>query len=114
MTNREFMEAIQSVKQMTHKQRRNLASLLSKRDPPARAKREPEACPRCGDEHVVGWGSTRGRRRWECRGCERTFGELTNTPLSGLWYEKMWPEFLEALKDGAVLPQISERCGITV
>lgn len=41
-------------------------------------------CPRCGDGHTVRNGTVRGRQRWLCRACRRTFGPTTGTPLAGL------------------------------
>jgi transposase-like protein len=32
----------------------------------------------------VGNGTTKGKRRWLCRACGRTFGVTTGTPLAGL------------------------------
>ena len=44
-------------------------------------------CPRCGSSHTVSNGLKDGRRRWRCRGCSRTFGATTGTPLWGLQTE---------------------------
>ena len=38
-------------------------------------------CPRCGHDRTVRTGRTRGRQRWRCAGCDRTFGPTTGTPL---------------------------------
>ncbi|MGH2588356.1 MAG: transposase [Dehalococcoidia bacterium] len=38
-------------------------------------------CPRCGHSRTVRTGRTRGRQRWLCAGCGRTFGPTTGTPL---------------------------------
>ena len=43
------------------------------------------ACPRCGGHAICRWGSDRrGRPRWCCRGCARTFCGSTGTVLAGL------------------------------
>jgi transposase-like protein len=39
------------------------------------------ACPRCRGTHCVRNGSSRGRRRWQCRECGRSFAETVGTPL---------------------------------
>jgi transposase-like protein len=39
------------------------------------------ACPRCQGTHCTRNGSSRGRRRWECQDCGRTFAETVGTPL---------------------------------
>lgn len=49
-----------------------------------RAGREAPACRHCGCAQTAGHGSTRGKRRWRCRGCGRSFGVTTGTPLAGL------------------------------
>ena len=43
------------------------------------------ACPRCGGHAICRWGSDRrGRPRWCCRGCARTFCASTGTVIAGL------------------------------
>jgi transposase-like protein len=37
--------------------------------------------PRCGSESTVRTGHTRGRQRWRCAGCRRTFGATTGTAM---------------------------------
>ena len=44
-------------------------------------------CPRCGSSQTVKAGHKDGRQRWQCRGCGRTFGATTGTPLWGLQTE---------------------------
>ena len=39
-----------------------------------------EACPRCGDTHIIKYGlDSSGLRRWLCTGCGRTFNPTTGT-----------------------------------
>ena len=42
------------------------------------------ACRHCGSAETQGHGSTRGKRRWRCRTCGRSFGVTTGTPLAKL------------------------------
>ena len=42
------------------------------------------ACRHCGSAETRGHGSTRGKRRWQCRTCGRSFGVTTGTPLAKL------------------------------
>ena len=41
------------------------------------------ACPNpaCEQPHVIRNGSSGGRRRYHCRGCDRFFGETAGTPM---------------------------------
>jgi transposase-like protein len=38
-------------------------------------------CPRCGSAATVRTGHTRGRQRWRCADCRRTFGPTTGTAM---------------------------------
>lgn len=38
-------------------------------------------CPRCGAAATVRTGHTRGRQRWRCAACQRTFGSTTGTAV---------------------------------
>ena len=40
--------------------------------------------PECSQPHVIRNGSSKGRRRYQCRGCGRFFGETEGTPMYGL------------------------------
>lgn len=45
------------------------------------ADRATPPCPRCGHEPTVRTGHTRGRQRWRCAGCGRSFGPTTGTAV---------------------------------
>src|SRR3712207_6199937 len=45
------------------------------------ADRTHRPCPRCGSDATVRTGHTRGRQRWRCAGCRRTFGATTGTAM---------------------------------
>src|SRR4051812_42233795 len=42
------------------------------------------ACPRCGVAGAYRNGRMRGRQRWVCAACRRSFGATTGTPLHRL------------------------------
>ncbi len=52
------------------------------------------ACPHCPSRRVQKWGRFRGRQRYRCRDCERTFSTFTHTALSYLKRVELWPRFL--------------------
>ena len=45
------------------------------------ADRANPPCPRCGHAPTVRTGHTRGRQRWRCAGCGRSFGPTTGTAV---------------------------------
>lgn len=42
------------------------------------------SCPRCRRRGTVANGHTRGRPRWRCPGCQRSFGPTTGTVMARL------------------------------
>ena len=75
---------------------------------------EDRRCPRCGTTGAVSNGTARGLKRYRCKGCGKTFGALTGTPLSGLHRKEMWLTFGECLSDGDTVKTSAEQCGIAV
>ena len=73
---------------------------------------EDRRCPRCGTTGAVSNGTARGLKRYRCKGCGKTFGALTGTPLSGLHRKEMWLTFGECLSDGDTVKTSAERCGV--
>ena len=60
-------------------------------------------CPHCDSRDVVHWGKASALLRYCCKGCQRTFNALTNTPLAGLRMKDKWPAQAEAMIDGVSL-----------
>ncbi|HEX7118656.1 MAG TPA: hypothetical protein VF212_07715 [Longimicrobiales bacterium] len=54
-------------------------------------------CPRCGAGEIQRWGQFKGRRRYRCRACDRTFSDLTGTPLAYLKRLDGWAPFCACL-----------------
>lgn len=75
---------------------------------------EDRCCPHCGASGAVANGKARGMQRYLCRACNRTFGALTGTRLSGLHRKEMWLTFGECLADGDTVKTSAERCGVAV
>src|SRR5208282_2803170 len=59
-------------------------------------------CPHCDSLDVVHWGKASALPRYRCKGCQRTFNALTNTPLAGLRMKDKWPAQAKA----------AERCDV--
>lgn len=46
--------------------------------------RDGHVCPHCGSKKVVKNGRYRDRQWYWCRDCDKTFNDLTNSPLNGV------------------------------
>ena len=53
-------------------------------------------------------------RRYQCKGCKKTFNAATGTPLSGLHRKDKWLSFGTCLADGLTVRASAERCGLAV
>jgi transposase len=38
---------------------------------------KPAQCPRCQYKDVIGYGSVKGKQRWQCKGCQYRFTRLS-------------------------------------
>jgi transposase-like protein len=48
-------------------------------------------CPRCGASGCIRWGHGRGRQRYRCPACRRTFNDLTGTAAAFVKKLTLWP-----------------------
>ena len=60
-------------------------------------------CIHCGSEHIVHNGKFRGRQRFKCKVCKRTFNTLSDTPLARTRHLDKWLDFANCLENGLSL-----------
>ncbi len=75
---------------------------------------EDRQCPHCGTPGAISRGKARGLRRYQYKGCRKTFNAATGTPLSGLHRKDKWLAFGACLADGLTVRASAERCGLAV
>jgi len=71
-------------------------------------------CPHCGRPGAVSRGKARGLRRYQCKGCKKTFNAATGTPLAGLHRKDKWLTFGSCVADGLTIRASAERCKLAV
>lgn len=52
-------------------------------------------CPHCQNDDIYGHGTYKGRRRYKCKQCNRTFNDFTGTAISGIKKVDKFQEYLE-------------------
>lgn len=77
-------------------------------------KKESMHCPHCQSPQVVRFGKYRNRQRYRCKECDRTFNELTNTPLHWIHFPLSFMKFLECMIKGYSLHRAALSVGIKV
>ena len=71
-------------------------------------------CVHCGSVKVKRNGKYRGRQRYFCRDCSKSFNDLTNTPISGSRYLGKWAKYFRLMIEGYSLPKIAEELKIHI
>jgi transposase-like protein len=71
-------------------------------------------CLYCDCSEVVKNGKHKEAQRYKCKACERTFTDLSATPLSGSRYKDKWPGYLKCMIDGKSIRKCSEILEISV
>ncbi|RKD23059.1 hypothetical protein BEP19_12600 [Ammoniphilus oxalaticus] len=69
-------------------------------------------CPNCKSNHVIGHGQYRERKRYKCKSCNRTFNDLTSTPLHYTHHPYKFVEFLFCMIRGYSLHNCAVCAGI--
>ena len=107
MDSKGFQEWLSAADALTRPQVREALAVLSGRPEGEASKAaielavdEARRCPHCAAEGAVSRGMARGLRRYQCKGCGRTFNALTGTPLSGLHHKERWLSFGASLAEG--------------
>ena len=113
-----FQRYLRAVGSMTSAQRHDLKVAIEWRDKKDLGAEvvslvgTPTACPHCHHPEIRPWGHAAGLPRFRCRGCQRTFNALTNTPLAGLHHKDRWMFFLDKFNEGESVRKAAWRCGI--
>jgi transposase-like protein len=71
------------------------------------------ACPHCRSLKVILNGRVRGKQRYLCRDCSRTFGDHSDTPLRGTHLPEKWLPFMECMIQGLSLRRCEEVLEVT-
>jgi transposase-like protein len=70
------------------------------------------ACPRCRGRWIQRWGQFAGRQRYRCRGCRRTFSDLTGTPAAYVKKLGLWQRYAACLEEGLSVRRAAKRVGV--
>ena len=69
-------------------------------------------CPRCQSTALQRHGHANNLQRFRCRGCGRTFNDLSGTPLARLRIKGKWIDYLAALLDSLPVRTAATRTGV--
>lgn len=70
------------------------------------------ACARCGSRRVQRWGTARGRQRYRCLACRRTFSDLTGTPAAYLKKPELLGAYATCMRESLSVRESARRTGV--
>jgi len=71
-------------------------------------------CPHCSSHHVQSYGNYKGRKRYLCQNCGKSYNDLTNTPFSGIHDLKKIMKYLNCMISGDTVRKAAEVVNISV
>lgn len=72
-------------------------------------------CPYCAaHDSIKKNGTYRGRQRYLCHNCNRTFNDLTGTPVHNTHHLEKWPEYLNCMGQELSIRKCAKQVGISV
>jgi len=72
------------------------------------------ACVHCGSVNNKRNGKYRSRQRYICKGCGKSFNDMTANPDFRNHYPHKWLKYFQMMVDGVTLPKIAEELEIHV
>jgi transposase-like protein len=70
-------------------------------------------CPHCNGEEIVGHGNYKGRKRYMCKSCKKTFNDLTGTSVSCIHKKEEWKSYLQCIANNLTLREAAKEVGVS-
>ena len=77
-------------------------------------KDNPLVCPHCQSERVYGHGKYKGRNRYRCQSCKKTFNDYTGTAVSGIHDIEKFEKFIQMSIDSPSIRKVAKELNINI
>jgi transposase-like protein len=71
-------------------------------------------CPHCDNSDIYGHGIYKGRKRYKCKNCGKTFNDLTGTAISGIKKVDKFHEYLQLTIESLTIRKAAELLDLNV
>ena len=71
-------------------------------------------CPHCLSAEIFGHGAYKGRKRYKCRQCRKTFNDFTGTAISGIKKVDKFQEYLELTVESITIRKAAKKLGVNM
>ncbi len=77
-------------------------------------KEQKMVCPHCKSENIYGHGQYKGRKRYMCKNCDKTFNDFTGTAISCIKKSEKFLEYTELLTENVSIRKAAKKIGVNV
>lgn len=77
-------------------------------------KEQVTSCPHCKSTDIFGHGIYKGRRRYKCKGCTKTFNDFTGTAISGIKKTEKFQEYLGMVVESLTIRKAASKLGVNI
>jgi len=71
-------------------------------------------CPHCLSAEIFGHGLYKGRKRYKCKQCKKTFNDFTGTAISGIKKVEKFQEYLELTIESITIRKAAKKIGVNM
>jgi transposase-like protein len=71
-------------------------------------------CPHCHSREIYGHGQYRGKSRYKCRNCNKTFNETTGTAISGIKKPEAFQSYIKLLLESVSIRKTAAKLDINM
>lgn len=114
----DFNKLKQTISELSPRQKNDLEKhLLNPESQPEVLKlleKSLSGCPHCQHNYSYKWGTSKGRQRYRCKSCSKTYNALTGSQLSGLHKPERWEQYCQTMVDSKTLRVAAKECDINL
>lgn len=77
-------------------------------------KEQVTSCPHCKSTDIFGHGIYKGRKRYKCKGCTKTFNDFTGTAISGIKKTEKFQEYLGMVVESLTIRKAASKLGVNI
>jgi len=71
-------------------------------------------CPHCKSDDIYGHGEYKGRKRYKCKSCQKTFNDYTGTAISGIKKTEKFQEYIELVVESVTIRKAVKIIGVNI
>jgi transposase-like protein len=71
-------------------------------------------CPHCNSTDIYGHGIYKGRKRYKCKACKKTFNDFTGTAISGIKKTNEFQQYINLVVESVSIRKASSKIGVNM